>query len=160
MQLSWERCYSLVSFVYMMKISRWDRMQTVNTVWHGWTIEFLRETSVKSPAHQTIRLPWGHNSYHHAVHVDTCWLKGPTYRNAGKREQPLGKRFGVNTGYLLVGREDSWMVKHSGGTFRNSLWEIHITFSSLWTRKLLSGCCQCTGPIPVTYIHIYICSYI
>ena len=121
MQLSWERCYSLVSFVYMMKISRWDRMQTVNTVWHGWTIEFLRETSVKSPAHQTIRLPWGHNSYHHAVHVDTCWLKGPTYRNAGKREQPLGKRFGVNTGYLLVGREDSWKVKYSGGTFRNSL---------------------------------------
>ena len=56
-----------------------------------------------------------------AVHVDTCWLKGPTYRNAGKREQPLGKRFGVNTGYLLVGREDSWKVKHSGGTFRNSL---------------------------------------
>ena len=69
---------------------------------------------VKSPVHQTIRLPWGHNSYHYAVHVDTCWLKGPTcwlkgptYRNAGEREQPLGKRFGVNTGYLLVGREDS-----------------------------------------------------
>ena len=48
---------------------------------------------MKPLVHLTIRLPWGHNS-HFAVRSMPDWLKGPTFRNAGKTGKPFAS-FGV-----------------------------------------------------------------
>ena len=93
------------------------------------------------------------------------WLKGPTFRNAGKRESPFGSAFGVIIGIYLVWKRGLLQ----GETFRKQYWK-PISFLSLVDKETLSGCCQCTGPIPVTcmciyiyvyiYMYVYICMYI
>jgi hypothetical protein len=77
--------------------------------------------------------------------------QGPTFRNAGKRESPFGSAFGVIIGIYLVWKRGLLQ----GETFRKQYWK-PISFLSLVDKETLSGCCQCTGPIPVTYIYIYI----
>ena len=100
---------------------------------------------VKSPVHQTIRLPWGHNSYH-CCSCRYLLAQGPNIQERGEKRAAIGKAlwcqhrisFGWKRG-LVKGETFRWNIQEQS-------WEIHITFSSLWTRKPFQVAASVLGP--------------
>ena len=99
---------------------------------------------VKSPVHQTIRLPWGHNSYHLCCSCRYLLAQGPNIQERGEKRAAIGKAlwcqhrisFGWKRG-LLKGEIFRWNIQEQS-------WGNSYHFHFLVDKETLSGC---SGPV-------------